>query len=171
MGWAKEEWRSDPERRRAAAELYARWAEAVTVAEGHLRAAESAFQGLDLPPRDSAAVLANRVLRRIQDALRDVDSAPRGTPSETYVGNMAAFGVGWHESGRADRCRDEAWANEPVRIANDEFGHKVKWDPGRQERWTCTECSRAVLRVGCNIYGSAVEDRCDGVPYWRRKED
>lgn len=65
---------------------------------------------------------------------------------------------------------DVAWRREPSRIANDEFGHSVEWDPGTQERWTCTACGRAVLRVGCNIYGSAVEVRCDGIPYWQSKD-
>lgn len=56
---------------------------------------------------------------------------------------------------------DEAWKREPARIANDEFGHNVHWDPGTQQRWTCRHCGNAVLRVGCNIYGSAVERTCD----------
>lgn len=56
---------------------------------------------------------------------------------------------------------DEAWKREPARIANDEFGHDVHWDPGAQERWTCTRCGNCVLRVGCNIYGSAVRETCE----------
>lgn len=55
---------------------------------------------------------------------------------------------------------DDAWAAEPARVANEEFGHSVEWDPGAQERWTCKVCDRAVIRVGTNIYGSAVRDRC-----------
>lgn len=54
---------------------------------------------------------------------------------------------------------DEAWRREPVRLA-EEMGHVVEWDPGTQQRWTCVLCTRAVIRVGCNIYGSAVRERC-----------
>jgi hypothetical protein len=55
-----------------------------------------------------------------------------------------------------------AWAREPARLA-EELGHAVGWDPCRQERWTCRTCGRAVIRVGCNIYGSAVRERCEEV--------
>lgn len=58
---------------------------------------------------------------------------------------------------------DVAWQREPVRLAA-ERGHNVAWDPGTQERWTCTHCGNAVLRVGCNIYGSAVQEDCPGPP-------
>lgn len=58
---------------------------------------------------------------------------------------------------------DEAWRKEPKRVADEEFGHDVAWDPGAQERWTCRRCDRAVLRVGTNIYGSAVRER-SGAP-------
>jgi hypothetical protein len=53
----------------------------------------------------------------------------------------------------------EAWAREPARLA-EEMGHAVQWDAVRGERWTCVRCGSAVLRVGCNIYGSAVAERC-----------
>lgn len=57
---------------------------------------------------------------------------------------------------------DEAWAAEPARLAA-ELGHSVASDPGGYaDRWTCAACGRAVLRAGCNIYGSAVTDRCGG---------
>lgn len=56
---------------------------------------------------------------------------------------------------------EAAWKREPVRIANDELGHDVHWDPGAQERWTCSRCGNCVLRVGCNIYGSAVRETCE----------
>ncbi|MEU8158080.1 hypothetical protein AB0B94_30875 [Micromonospora sp. NPDC048986] len=54
---------------------------------------------------------------------------------------------------------DAAWEREPVRLA-EERGHTVIADGITQERYTCTRCDRAVLRVGCNIYGSAVETDC-----------
>jgi hypothetical protein len=53
-----------------------------------------------------------------------------------------------------------AWKDEPARLAR-QFGHQPAWDPGTQQRWTCNRCGRAVLRVGTNIYGSAVRERCD----------
>lgn len=56
---------------------------------------------------------------------------------------------------------DAAWRREPIRLA-EEMGHAVEWDPGRHARWTCTKCGNAVLRVGVNIYGSAVTERCEG---------
>lgn len=56
---------------------------------------------------------------------------------------------------------DEAWAAEPARVANEEFGHTVEWDPGTQRRWTCTRCDRVVICVGTNIYGLAVRERCE----------
>jgi len=55
---------------------------------------------------------------------------------------------------------DTAWADEPRRLAEDVFGHRVMFDPETNERWTCACCGRAVLRVGCNIYGSAVTVGC-----------
>jgi hypothetical protein len=58
---------------------------------------------------------------------------------------------------------DEAWAREPVRLV-EELGHTPVSDPGGYaDRWTCEACGRAVLRAGCNIYGSAVEQRCEEV--------
>ncbi len=57
---------------------------------------------------------------------------------------------------------DAAWHREPKRVADEEFGHAVKWDPGTQRRWTCVHCGCAVLQVGTNIYGSAVRERCTG---------
>lgn len=56
---------------------------------------------------------------------------------------------------------DEAWACEPVRLA-EEMGHSMYADHGTQRRWTCRTCGNAVLVVGCNIYGSAVSERCNG---------
>lgn len=61
-----------------------------------------------------------------------------------------------------------AWAREPVRLADEEFGHHVEYDGGTNERWTCTSCGRAVLRVGCNIYGSAVTVGCQFTDVGRR---
>lgn len=52
---------------------------------------------------------------------------------------------------------DAAWAREPVRLA-EERGHTVEKDG--PQRWTCTVCSRAVLRYGLNIYGSAATEDC-----------
>lgn len=53
-----------------------------------------------------------------------------------------------------------AWADEPRRLAEDVFGHRVVDDHVSQERLTCTACGRAVIRVGANIYGSAVQVGC-----------
>ncbi len=55
---------------------------------------------------------------------------------------------------------DVAWADEPRRLAEDVFGHHVEDDAVRGERLTCTQCGKAVLREGVNIYGSAVEWGC-----------
>jgi hypothetical protein len=54
---------------------------------------------------------------------------------------------------------DEAWEREPIRLA-EEQGHKVEYDGVTQERYTCTVCGKAVLRVGCNIYGRAATEPC-----------
>jgi hypothetical protein len=56
---------------------------------------------------------------------------------------------------------EAAWNREPIRIANEEFGHNVEYDGVTHERYTCTRCGNAVLRVGCNIYGSAVRETCE----------
>lgn len=53
---------------------------------------------------------------------------------------------------------DDAWADEPARLAA-ALGHDLVRDGA--ERWTCRRCDRAVLRCGTNIYGSAVETSCD----------
>lgn len=63
---------------------------------------------------------------------------------------------------------DAAWADEPRRLAEDVFGHKVVDDAVRGERLTCTSCGRAVLREGCNIYGSAVQVGCQFSEVGRR---
>lgn len=55
---------------------------------------------------------------------------------------------------------DTAWANEPVRLA-EEMGHNVKVDHGTNRRWICITCDSAVLVVGTNIYGSALRFRCE----------
>lgn len=57
----------------------------------------------------------------------------------------------------------EAWKREPIRVANEELGHDVRPDHGTQERYTCGRCGNAVLRVGANIYGSAVREMCGGL--------
>lgn len=56
---------------------------------------------------------------------------------------------------------DDAWAREPARVA-EELGHDVYADHGAQERWTCKSCAACVIRVGCNIYGSATQRACPG---------
>jgi hypothetical protein len=58
---------------------------------------------------------------------------------------------------------DEAWAREPVRVA-EELGHDVVFDGVRGERWTCVRpnCGQAVLREGVNIYGRAATLSCEG---------
>jgi hypothetical protein len=63
---------------------------------------------------------------------------------------------------------DKAWADEPRRLAEDVCGHKVEDDTVTQERLTCTSCGRAVIRVGCNIYGSAVMVGCQFTDAGRR---
>lgn len=55
---------------------------------------------------------------------------------------------------------DAAWADEPRRLAEEVFGHRTVDDTVSQERRTCGQCGRAVIRVGCNIYGSAVTVGC-----------
>ncbi len=63
---------------------------------------------------------------------------------------------------------DAAWADEPRRLAEDVFGHTVEDDAVRGERLTCTSCGRAVIREGCNIYGSAVMVGCQFTEVGRR---
>lgn len=58
---------------------------------------------------------------------------------------------------------DEAWAREPIRVANDEYGHDVVEDTCSQTRYTCRRCQRFVMVVGTNIYGPAVRERCERI--------
>lgn len=69
-----------------------------------------------------------------------------------------------HPDDEVIRLADEQWPTWPVKLAT-ERGHAVEWDPGRHARWTCTTCSRAVLRVGSNVYGSAITDDCGADVY------
>lgn len=66
---------------------------------------------------------------------------------------------------------DRAWADEPRRLAEDVFGHRVEFDAVTNDRWTCGHCGRAVLRVGVNIYGSAVTVGCQFTDTGRRYND
>ncbi len=66
---------------------------------------------------------------------------------------------------------DQAWQGEPRRLAEDVFGHRVENDSVSQERLTCRDCDRAVIRVGCNIYGSAVTVGCRFSEAGRRYND
>lgn len=63
---------------------------------------------------------------------------------------------------------DKAWDDEPRRLAEDVFGHQVENDTVTQERLTCRQCGRAVVRVGGNIYGSAVSVGCQFTEVGRR---
>ncbi len=54
---------------------------------------------------------------------------------------------------------ETTWDTLPARLAADR-GHNVVHDGTNHDRWTCTTCGRAVLRVGANIYGSAIEIDC-----------
>lgn len=56
---------------------------------------------------------------------------------------------------------DQAWAREPIKVAH-ALGHQVYPDHGAQERYTCSLCRFAVIRVGCNIYGTAATLPCPG---------
>lgn len=56
---------------------------------------------------------------------------------------------------------DQAWAREPIKVAH-ALGHQVYPDHGAQERYTCHQCGFAVIRVGCNIYGTAATLPCPG---------
>ena len=46
-------------------------------------------------------------------------------------------------------------------------GHDLVYDPpaamSSAQRWTCRRCWRAVIKVGFNEYGSALEYLCDVV--------
>ena len=66
---------------------------------------------------------------------------------------------------------DRAWADEPRRLAEDVFGHRTVDDTTSQERRTCGQCGRAVIRVGCNIYGSAVTVGCQYTDVGRAYND
>lgn len=63
---------------------------------------------------------------------------------------------------------DAAWADEPRRLADDVFGHRARFDAGTNERWECEQCGRCVIRVGTNIYGSAVRVGCQFTEVGRR---
>lgn len=63
---------------------------------------------------------------------------------------------------------DTRWADEPRRLAEDVFGHRTTDDTTGQKRRTCGQCGRAVIRVGCNIYGSAVTVGCQFTEAGRR---
>jgi len=69
---------------------------------------------------------------------------------------------------------DQAWADEPRRLAEDVFGHRTvpdgcdRTDPHTCDRLTCSSCGRAVLRIGRNIYGSAVQVGCQFTEAGRR---
>ena len=57
------------------------------------------------------------------------------------------------------RATEDQWQVWPVQLA-EALGHDVVFDAVRGERWTCTTCSRAVLREGGNVYGRAVDEPC-----------
>jgi hypothetical protein len=93
MNIAREEWRNDSERRVAAAQVHHMWAEAAKVARGHLVAAVRAFDGIPSagsPIRDRLPVDLRRALHGFEVDYRFVTAEP----TETLIGNMAAFGVG-----------------------------------------------------------------------------
>jgi hypothetical protein len=94
---ANEEWRHDPARRQAAADLHGDWMTAVSTATQKLQAAAVEFDGLPLPDGDSTARLVRRVQDAVLDALREAESFRCQPANETLVGNMAAFGIGTEE--------------------------------------------------------------------------
>lgn len=58
---------------------------------------------------------------------------------------------------------ERTWPDLPIRLAENR-GHTVVFDGIRRERWTCTNCGRAVVREGAVIYGSATTEHCDATP-------
>lgn len=94
---ANEDWRNDPERLQAAADLHADWMAACDEAAQHLKAAADAFQGLNLwrmAKDSSTAALAYRVECAVNDGLRELAGSWHKPANETLIGNMAAFGIG-----------------------------------------------------------------------------
>ena len=96
MTRANEEWRNDPARRQAAADLHAEWMAALDEAEPHLEAAAAAFRGLRIPDAENSGRQVDWVRAYIGQALRTSQATPREA-SETLIGNMAAFGIGYDE--------------------------------------------------------------------------
>lgn len=93
------EWRTDPDRRAAAKSAHDGWLAAVDAAESHLRAAVAAFDGVVSDDRVGSFRVFQRVREEAERALYEAERirTSRRPASETLVGNLAAFGVGWKE--------------------------------------------------------------------------
>lgn len=90
---ADNNWRNDTERRDAAAALYSRWMATVNRVEVLLTEAANQFKYEDLKWDDPVARMLKDVDLQIFSALRRLPDIKDG-PSDTYIGNMAAFGTG-----------------------------------------------------------------------------
>lgn len=75
----------------------------------------------------------------------------------TYADLLREHRAAGHAEPEVLRLTEEQWPDLPVQLA-EARGHTVVLDGA--ERWTCTRCSRAVLRAGANTYGSAIEQDC-----------
>lgn len=77
----------------------------------------------------------------------------------TYADHLNASRTAADSEPDALQLAETTWQDLPVRLATDR-GHTVTYDGTNHNRWTCTTCGRAVLQVGANIYGSAIEVDC-----------
>ncbi len=93
---SNEEWRNDPARRRAAADHHERQSAALREALPHLTAAYEALRGLPYGgAHDPRGAMIGRVFHHVVVAWDDAKKISTEPSSDTYVGNSAAFGVGW----------------------------------------------------------------------------
>ncbi|WP_433730863.1 hypothetical protein ACQP2Y_21205 [Actinoplanes sp. CA-051413] len=60
---------------------------------------------------------------------------------------------------------DDAWADEPRRLADDVFGHRMRAcncgsDPARERHYECGQCGRTAFTVDGAVKGAAVQVGC-----------
>lgn len=89
-----EEWRDDPARRQAAAELHARWMVALAEVEQHLTNAILVLDAVPLDADDPVAKMLRVIREGVTATLLRAARIRHEPANDTRIGNMAAFGVG-----------------------------------------------------------------------------